>query len=342
MTTLVRLAERFVVLRETDDECRLMSAFESLRVKTDNGNAGLLAQVLPLLRDGVSEQQLRDAVDADSAADLDVLLGELLDRGLVERVEPHEHASELAIDGPIAAQVRYLANFLPLTAGPPAPGRFPHASGSEIQARIAQATIALVGDGDLAARVAAQLRRAGAASPSMPDAGPQAREELESAVRDSDLVVVCPDLHSVSLLRDVNRLCIDAERTWTSVRTIGSRVEVGPTIVPGDTACFACYEQRRVSNDPAYREGAERAERLALEGLDTGRLAIEAADGIVAAEVLKIVGGFSRPMTYGALFSLDLVTLESGLHPVLKIPRCAGCGAPARNRPTTSVWPFTP
>lgn len=341
MTTQVRLAERFVALREADDEYRLMSVFESLRVKTDNASDDVLGRALELLREGVSEERLRAAFDGAGASELDLLLGELLDRGLVERVESAAVATA-AGGSSLATQVRYLANFLPLADGPPQPGRFPRASGSETQARIAQATVALVGGGELAARVAEQLRRAGMTGLSTLDEALPTAQRLAAAARDCELLVVCPDLHRVSLLRDVNRACLDAGTTWTSARTIASRVEVGPTFVPGDTACFGCYEQRRVSNEPGYAEGAERAERLALAGLDTGRLAVEAADGILAVEVLKLVGAFSRPMTYGALFSLDLGTLASGLHPVLKIPRCATCGAPARNRPTTSVWPFTP
>jgi bacteriocin biosynthesis cyclodehydratase domain-containing protein len=334
-----------VLLREADDEYRVLSAFESLRLRTEHGAHDLLTRVLPLLRDGVNEDQLRGAVNPAEMEDLDILLAELVRRGLVAQV-----ALDVAIavdaDGPIAAQVRFLANFLPLSDGPPESGRMAQPSGIEVQARLSEATVVLIGAGQLAARTSAQLARAGVGALTTFHAGNDLDsgciDQLASALDGIDLAVVCPDLHQVSLLRAVNKLCLELGRTWTSARTLGSRVEVGPTIVPGDTACFGCYEHRRESNDPGYPEDAERAERLALEGLTTGRLAVEAADGILAAEVLKLASGFSRPMTYGALFSLDLVTLESGLHPVLKIPRCATCGAPARNRPTTSVWPFTP
>ncbi len=341
MKSQVRFAERFVTLREAGDEYRLLSAFESLRLRTENGGNDLLSRVLPLLRDGVAEERLRSVVGPQDVANVDLLLSELLGRGLVERVEAGD--ALVSVDRRLASQVRFLANFPPFADVPPLPDQFPRPSGSETQARIARAQVALIGSGDLLGRVEAQLTRAGLVAMTTVDIDDQDSDaRLRAAIRGSELVVVCPDHQRVSLLRDLNRMCLEAGRTWTSARTIGSRVEVGPTIVPGDTACFGCYELRRQSNDAGYRDGAERAELLAVDGLDTGRLAIEVADGLLAAEVLKLVGGFSRPMTYGALFSLDLVTLESGLHPVLKIPRCASCGAPARNRPTTSVWPFTP
>gem|GEM_PF-4795987 len=344
MNTHLRLAERFVLLRETGDEYRVLSAFECVSVRVEHGTADLLDRVLPLLRDGLAEDELRAAVGTAAAEDLDRLLAELVLRGLIERIEATPISRHVALDDPVTAQQRYLANFMPFQDRPPEPGERLRPNGAEIQARLAAATTLLVGDGHLTGRAATQLRRAGLHRIQIliPEPGSSGEKKLAAGLKEAELAVVCPDHHRVSLLRTVNRACLERNVTWTSARTLGARVEVGPTVVPGETACFDCYEQRRQSNYNGYREDAERAERLALQGLDTGRLAVEAADGILVAEVLKLVGGFSRPMTYGSLFSLDLITLESRLHPVLKIPRCASCGAPARNQPTTSVWPFSP
>lgn len=343
MTTRLRLAERFVLIREAPDEYRAISAFENVRVRVEHGTADLLDQVFPFLRDGLAEDELRAAVGAAAAAELDQLLAELVRRGLVERIEAAQTVPHSTSDDQLAAQKRYLANFLLLQDRPPEAGEARRPSGAEIQARLAGAKTLLVGDGNLADRVAAQLVRAGLDKlrTFTPEPRFSGEEMLATALEEADIAVVCPELHRVSLLRSVNRACLEQKVTWTSARTLGARVEVGPTVVPGETACFACYEQRRQSNDNGYRENAAIAERLAAQGLDTGRLAVEAADGILAAEVIKLLGGFSRPMTYGSVYSLDLITLESGLHRVLKIPRCASCGAPARNRPTTSVWPFS-
>jgi bacteriocin biosynthesis cyclodehydratase domain-containing protein len=332
------------MLREAADDYRAISAFESIRVRAEHGPTGLLDRVLPLLRVGTSEERLREEVGAATGEELDQLLTELAGRGLIERTDTEADAPVLAPTGQIASQERFLSNFLPLADRPPESGELSLPNGSEVQKRFAAATPVLLGEGQLTDRVASQLTRAGVVGVRTlnPEPGPSGEDALLVALDGADLLVVCPEHPRVSLLRLVNRVCLERHLTWTSARTLGARVEVGPTVVPGDTACHACYEQRRQSNDPTYLEGAERAERLALADADTGRLAVDVADGILAAEALKLLGGFSRPITYGTLFTLDLLTLESGLHPVLKIPRCSVCGAPARNRPTTSVWPFAP
>jgi bacteriocin biosynthesis cyclodehydratase domain-containing protein len=347
VTSQLRFAERFVILRETSEEYWILSAFESVRVRAEYGMAGLLDRVLPLLKSGLCEDELHSAVGEAAAEQeqLDRLLAELARRGLVERIEPSSNSRHVVPDEALAAQERYLANFLPFQDQRPEMGNLPRPSGAEISARLAKAKTLLIGDGYLADRTAAQLLRAGMQKTSRFVVGPtscgEQQEQLAAALDEADIAVVCLDLRRVSLLRAVNGACLERKVPWISAHTVGSRSEVGPTVVPGDTACFACYEKRRESNDDGYQEEAERAERLALQGLDTGRLAVEAADGILAAEVLKLAGGFSRPMTYGSVFFLDLITLESGLHPVLKIPRCRICGTPARNQPTTSVWPFS-
>jgi bacteriocin biosynthesis cyclodehydratase domain-containing protein len=344
VTPHVRLAERFVLLRETADDYRVLSAFESIVVRTQHGSDELLDRVLPLLRKGAAQEDLRSAAGDGAGQDLDMLLEELHRRGLIEPFAAPErsHRRDAGEDEPVALQQRFLANFMVYQERPPDGAEMPRPNGEETQCKLADADVLLIGDGQLAQRTAAQLTRAGVGRVQTLAAQTAGSDDsrLEHAIGDGDVVVVCPDLHRVSLLRAVNTSCLALGRTWTSARTLGGRVEIGPTVVPGESACFGCYEHRRQANDPGYRAAAETAERLALLGVDTGRLAIEAADGILAAELLKIISGFSRPMTYGALFTLDLVTLESGLHPVLKIPRCASCGAPARNRPTTAVWPF--
>jgi bacteriocin biosynthesis cyclodehydratase domain-containing protein len=60
---------------------------------------------------------------------------------------------------------------------------------------------------------------------------------------------------------------------------------------------------------------------------------------LLALEVIKILTRFSQPVTYGSLFTLDLLTFEAALHPVLKIPRCPHCSPAAAQRPALIIWP---
>jgi len=118
---------------------------------------------------------------------------------------------------------------------------------------------------------------------------------------------------------------------------MGARYEVGPSVLPRETACFRCLELRRASNFPNYGSfvGARRA--LALESLSPGSLNITLGYEVLALEVVKLLTGFGRAATHGSLFTFDLITLEAKAHPVLKVPRCPACG-PTTDRAPVTIW----
>jgi bacteriocin biosynthesis cyclodehydratase domain-containing protein len=159
-----------------------------------------------------------------------------------------------------------------------------------------------------------------------------------AAVLESDLLVVCDDQFDPESYEAVNRACLEHGLRWTSFRDFGNRFELGPTIVPHETACFRCYELRRRSNDDSYGQWRETAAALAKTGTSLGAPNVVSGASLVAVEVAKLLTGFSRPVTRSAVFSFDLITFEARLHPVLKIPRCRICGAAARGKPPPRIW----
>jgi ribosomal protein S12 methylthiotransferase accessory factor len=155
-----------------------------------------------------------------------------------------------------------------------------------------------------------------------------------------DLVVLCADDFDPETYRAVNASCLEQRTTWTSARNLGLRFELGPTVVPYETACFTCYELRRASNTAGYADQLATYAELAAQGKSLGSMRPEVGAGLAAVEIARILTSFSRPVTYGSVFSFDLVSFTSKLHPVLKIPRCRDCSPAARSRPSTSIWRF--
>lgn len=153
-----------------------------------------------------------------------------------------------------------------------------------------------------------------------------------------DLLIMCEDAFDPEHYRAVNRLCLDRNLSWISGRSVGARVEVGPLIVPRETACYTCLEQRKTGNLAFYESLLATQHLLASAGMSLGRLNITLGYEVLALEVIKILTGFSRPLTYGSVYTFDPVTLEGKLHPVLKIPRCPACSPAADERPGISIW----
>ncbi|MDT5262534.1 MAG: hypothetical protein QOC61_1538, partial [Acidobacteriota bacterium] len=51
------------------------------------------------------------------------------------------------------------------------------------------------------------------------------------------------------LFESVNESCVRVEAAWTRVTLWGAEITLGPTVLPGATACYNCYMLRRLSNN---------------------------------------------------------------------------------------------
>jgi molybdopterin-synthase adenylyltransferase len=153
-----------------------------------------------------------------------------------------------------------------------------------------------------------------------------------------DFAVLCRDDVNPAEYDVFNRAALASKTTWTSARLSGFELHIGPTVLPYETACYTCFDLRQKSHVPDI------AEHHIVEAFQkTGRLRPEAlaftpGTGLLALEVLKAISWFMPPATYAHLYVLNLLTMESTLHPVLKLPRCAACGRPAKPRPTIHTW----
>jgi bacteriocin biosynthesis cyclodehydratase domain-containing protein len=161
---------------------------------------------------------------------------------------------------------------------------------------------------------------------------------LSELLRGCDFAVLCPDHFNPTEYEAFNQAALTAKTSWTSARLAGFEFHVGPTVIPSETPCFQCFTLRLKSNLPDYSEYLVVEEYLKKRRMRPAALAITPGIGLLALEVLKVVTWFSSPATYAHLYSLNLLTLQSGLHPVLKIPRCPACGRPSKPRPTIHVW----
>lgn len=117
---------------------------------------------------------------------------------------------------------------------------------------------------------------------------------------------------------------------------------VGPFFIPHETCCYTCYDRRVKSNLEAYQEYLAYEKYLAEKDkcpAAYGSLPSFAtvAGGLIAVEVTKHLTQFLVPKTYGAVFCLNFLTLETELHEVWKLPRCPSCG-PLVHTPPRAVW----
>jgi molybdopterin-synthase adenylyltransferase len=148
-----------------------------------------------------------------------------------------------------------------------------------------------------------------------------------------------PGLYNV-----VNSVCLEKRIQWTRMTMTGQQVLIGPTIVPFETACHSCFDNRFQANNPYFDEDRLYADYLnKMSRQNTSkfeyRLLSELAASIFIFEVIRILTFLSQPISYGALYSMDILTGQSRVSKVLKIPRCPSCSqinSMPRRRPAIS------
>jgi bacteriocin biosynthesis cyclodehydratase domain-containing protein len=151
-------------------------------------------------------------------------------------------------------------------------------------------------------------------------AGP---DDVASAIADADLLVQTADTPPYALVRWVDTAC----RSLGIPFILGGQrppiVRIGPTIVPGETACFACREASLREQFPYYDElSAQRDERPGRS--TTLGPASGIAGTLVALEALhRLVG--STAATEGRALLLDMRTLATRWESWERRPDCPAC-----------------
>jgi len=158
-----------------------------------------------------------------------------------------------------------------------------------------------------------------------------------------DLVMFMPDRPRLSLRREVHAACLAAGVKLTCAEFLSaSMLALGPTVVPGHTACWTCYDRRQQGTQDLFPEQSAIREFLYNHpdvdpvGSKLPALAQTLA-GLAAFETVRILTNVYPPATCGSVLTLNCVDFILEHHPVLKLPRCPDC-SPVRDQPPQRVW----
>jgi bacteriocin biosynthesis cyclodehydratase domain-containing protein len=165
---------------------------------------------------------------------------------------------------------------------------------------------------------------------------------VRSAASGADFVVCTADWPAHHIGRWVNEACLDWDVPHISAGQFPPRVRVGPTFVPGRTACLACEEVAIRRDFPLYDELVEQRRRAAPVAATLG-----AASGLIgsllAMEVIHWITGIAPPATLGRGLVFDLRDFSSSWEVVTPEAACPlGCGAveAAAERVPPAQWPL--
>ena len=162
-------------------------------------------------------------------------------------------------------------------------------------------------------------------------------------VRENNLVMFIPSLPALSARKEIHEACLNAKVKLCSAEFLNaSKLILGPTVVPGETACWDCYEHRIMGVQNYFRENTAFQNFLKLNpDFDPVSSRLPALSqllaGLAAFETVRILTEVLPPLTYGNLITLDCNTLSLEQHNVLKLPRCPTC-SPVKKNPSRRIW----
>lgn len=141
---------------------------------------------------------------------------------------------------------------------------------------------------------------------------------------DTDLFLYLSNRDKPEIVERLNEIALERELPWLVGQVNGFDAVVGPTIIPGETACYRCYSERVSANadDDLYEVYRQGATQIDSESVFTplGYM-VESYVCVELSHLFQYGQGFTVERTY----SISGVTMEARINDVLKAPRCDHC-----------------
>ncbi len=281
--------------------------------------------LLTALFDGPTTVNIGADVDRARLLAWESVLAQLGDAGLLERGDA---ADDLTASSAAIGMWLRVGRTVPLRV---------------IQQRLDMACCTVLGTGNLAERIAAELTATGIriVAASSADRVPGTDDPVR------DVVVVAGDTEKDPLLHRWNEFALASGRTWLAALAFdGYRAVIGPWTTPSRSACFTCYQLRRAATfpDPAITDDLVAA-RPVRTGGDRAALVPGVALMQTGLVVERVVEWITLSETHAGLAvpgSLDTVEVTGdGIrlrnHRLFRVPRCPTC-SPARDTGYPMIW----
>jgi bacteriocin biosynthesis cyclodehydratase domain-containing protein len=148
--------------------------------------------------------------------------------------------------------------------------------------------------------------------------------DLYAILDGADALVHAADWPPYEILRWADEACRSAGVPYITAGQVPPVLKIGPTYVPGRSACFACQELATREAYPLYAElAAHRRDH------ETAATTLGPASGVVgtllAMEVMHLLLGSQPPATEGRALLVDMRTLETRWETVERRADCPAC-----------------
>lgn len=154
-----------------------------------------------------------------------------------------------------------------------------------------------------------------------------------------DCLVGTSDFGGLRLMRQWNALCLERGRHFLPVVLQDMVGYVGPSVIPGETACFECFLSRLDSNRTGdSQEYASEMTAFAGQHVAGFHPSMASVLGDIAA--IELTKFYSRGLPLwrvGAVMEVNLLAGRIDSRKVLRVPRCRACSNLIRRSSTSMI-----
>jgi len=145
----------------------------------------------------------------------------------------------------------------------------------------------------------------------------------------ADLRIVVAEHYLRGELYHQNLAALKSGQPWLLAKPVGSQIWLGPLFIPGKTGCWQCLVARIYANYPVTSlwESVRGPEELPADYQVRTAATLSSAWGYIAQLAATWVAqDGSLPLLEGKLQSIDLISLKSDSHTLIRQPHCHACG----------------
>jgi len=153
--------------------------------------------------------------------------------------------------------------------------------------------------------------------------------------------LVVADDYLAPSLEERNRRQVELGEPWLLARVTGERVWLGPHFRPGETACWACMAVRLEGNRQVERYLRRKDGAVLMVEAPPAMLpsTVQIGAALAATELQLIAASGAAGRIGGDIVTIDLASLESERHPVIRQPACPVCGEAATHSERVVLQP---
>ncbi len=152
---------------------------------------------------------------------------------------------------------------------------------------------------------------------------------LDDLLPAADLLITACTSGSRELFEEVNRLCLRHSVRWLRGNDDGANFEIGPLVIPFNSACYRCLTLRKTSaaehaiEEELYEnELARSGEKLTHQGESLPWATMAA--GVLSTEVVRCIGNITTPTLENGVLTITMGGAFRN-NSVLQVPRCPDC-----------------